>query len=126
MTTFVADAGSSGPVDLEISPDRRAVVRRPRRHRPAGQLHRRQQPADGRATATPTSGAAPLTVSFDGSGSSDPDPGDTLTYAWDLDGDGAFDDATGATASWTYQHAGHLHAGAAGHRQPGRRATPTR
>ena len=58
------------------------------------------------AAATPTNGPAPLTVSFNGGGSSDPDPGATLTYAWDLDDDGAFDDATGVTASWTYQTPG--------------------
>jgi glucose/arabinose dehydrogenase len=58
------------------------------------------------ATANPTSGNAPLAVSFDGTGSSDPDVGDSLSYAWDLDGDGAFDDATTPTASFTYTTAG--------------------
>jgi glucose/arabinose dehydrogenase len=54
------------------------------------------------AHAAPTSGAAPLTVHFDGSASSDPDPGDTLDYAWDLDGDGAYDDSNAASPSRTY------------------------
>jgi PKD repeat protein len=52
-------------------------------------------------SADKTSGAAPLTVAFDASGSSDPD-GDTLTYTWDLDGNGTFGDATGAKVSRTY------------------------
>jgi hypothetical protein len=46
-----------------------------------------------------------LTVAFDGSASNDPD-GDALTYAWDLDGDGAFDDGAAATASFTYTQPG--------------------
>ena len=37
------------------------------------------QPPTAVATASPTTGAAPLTVQFDGSGSSDPDAGDTLS-----------------------------------------------
>jgi glucose/arabinose dehydrogenase len=57
------------------------------------------------ATATPTSGAAPLTVDFDGTGSSDPD-GNPLTYAWDLDDDGAYDDSTATKPSYTYSTAG--------------------
>lgn len=60
------------------------------------------QPPTARFTASPSAGPAPLAVSFDGTGSSDPD-GDALAYAWDLDGDGAFDDATTATTSRTYQ-----------------------
>ena len=54
------------------------------------------------ATGTPTTGSAPLTVQFDGSGSSDPDAGDTLAYAWDFDGDGQYDDSTAVAPSHTY------------------------
>ena len=54
-----------------------------------------------RIAADPTSGAAPLTVSFDGTTSTDPD-GDALTYAWDLDGNGTLRRRTGAKPSRTY------------------------
>nr|WP_274388033.1 ThuA domain-containing protein [Salsipaludibacter albus] len=54
--------------------------------------------------AEPTSGQAPLEVSFDGTGSSDPN-GDDLTYEWDFDDDGTVD-ATGATVTHTYTEAG--------------------
>jgi glucose/arabinose dehydrogenase len=101
--TFVG--GAAQPVDLEIGPggdlfyvDLGGTIRRVR-------YFNQNQPPIAVATADPTSGAAPLTVAFDGSASNDPD-GDTLTYAWDLDGDGAFDDATAATASYTYTQAG--------------------
>jgi PKD repeat protein len=104
--TFAAQA--SNPVDLEVSPAGELWYAD---FQAAGAVRKiafagANSPPTAVATATPTSGAAPLTVSFNGTGSSDPNPGDTLTYAWDLDDDGAFDDATGPTASWTYQQAG--------------------
>ena len=64
------------------------------------------QSPTARVVATPPSGALPLTVAFDGRQSSDPDPGETLTYAWDLDGDGQFDDSTSAQPTFTYTQAG--------------------
>ncbi len=60
------------------------------------------QPPTASITASTTSGPAPLTVNFDGTGSSDPEGG-PLTYAWDLDGDGAFNDSTSPQPSFTYQ-----------------------
>ena len=51
--------------------------------------------------ADKTSGPAPLTVSFDATTSTDPDL-DPLTYAWDLDGDGQYDDSTAAEPQHTY------------------------
>ena len=51
-------------------------------------------------------GGAPLSVQFDASASTDPDAGDTLTYAWDFNDDGQYDDATGASPSWTYTQSG--------------------
>ncbi|WP_344221534.1 ricin-type beta-trefoil lectin domain protein [Kribbella sancticallisti] len=51
--------------------------------------------------ADPSGGPSPLTVTFDGTASNDAD-GDALTYAWDLDGDGQYDDSTAATVQYTY------------------------
>ena len=52
-----------------------------------------------------TYGATPLHLKFSAAGSSDPDEGDTLSYAWDLDGDGQFDDGTAVTAEREYAEA---------------------
>jgi PKD repeat protein len=53
-------------------------------------------------TASPTSGTAPLNVSFDGSASNDPD-GKITAYAWAFGDNGT---ASGATASHQYASAG--------------------
>jgi glucose/arabinose dehydrogenase len=54
---------------------------------------------------TATNGPLPLTVQFDGRPSSDVEGG-ALTYAWDLDGDGTFDDGATPTVSRTYDTKG--------------------
>jgi glucose/arabinose dehydrogenase len=97
--------GAAGPVDLQVGPggDLYYVDMN------GGAIRRIHGSADQApsavATATPASGAVPLAVSFDGRGSTDPE-GDALSYAWDLDGDGQYDDSTSATPSFTYTTAG--------------------
>ncbi len=49
----------------------------------------------------PYAGSAGAPIVFDGTGSFDPE-NEALAYAWDFDLDGAFDDAAGITASWTW------------------------
>ena len=105
LETFVT--GASNPVDLEIGPGGDlfyvdfggGTIRRV-------QFFGGNRPPKAVATADPTNGPTPLTVDFDGTVSSDSDPGDTLTYAWDLDGDGAFDDSDSPQPSYTYATAG--------------------
>ncbi|NHC15704.1 ThuA domain-containing protein, partial [Motilibacter deserti] len=52
------------------------------------------------ASATPSSGVAPLTVQFSSAGSTEP-TGGVLTYAWDFDGNGTRD-STEANPTFTY------------------------
>jgi len=102
--TFVA--GAALPVDLQIGPggDLFYVDFN------GGTIRRIQYTSGNQAPnaviqATPLSGPTPLTVTFDGRASSDPNPGDTLTYSWDLNGDGLFGDALTAQTSFTYTQA---------------------
>jgi glucose/arabinose dehydrogenase len=56
-------------------------------------------------SSSATGGSVPATIFFDASSSSDPQ-GEPLSFEWDLDGDGAFDDATGPSTFHTYAAAG--------------------
>ena len=104
---FARGEGGNGPVDLQIAPD-------------GGLVYAYYDPFDpdesdvrmirssatnsapvAEVTGAPLTGPTPLHVEFSAAGSTDAD-GDALAYAWDLDGDGAYDDGTGAEAARTY------------------------
>jgi glucose/arabinose dehydrogenase len=98
---------ASGPTDLQFGPGNdlfytdfnggtiRRIHYSPGNQAPRAVMH-----------ASATNGGTPLHVDFDAAGSDDPDPGDSISYAWDLDGDGQYDDAAGPTAAFTYGAAG--------------------
>jgi PKD repeat protein len=58
-----------------------------------------------RFTVSPENPNVNQTVTFDATGSSDPE-GQALRYEWDLDGDGAFDDGTGQTITHAFSTGG--------------------
>jgi PKD repeat protein len=104
------DAGAANPVDLQVGPDGNLYYA----DLDGGTIRRisgtQNRPPVDKATASPTSGAAPLTAQFDATSSSDPD-GDRLSYSWDLDGDGVYGDATSPTPSHTYTQNGQVNVG---------------
>jgi glucose/arabinose dehydrogenase/PKD repeat protein len=98
----VFEQGAASPVDLETGPGGDLFYA----DFDNGAIHRikflsSNRPPNAVATGSPTSGPTPLTVNFDGSGSSDPD-GDPITYSWDLNGDGTYGDSTAQKPSFTY------------------------
>ena len=106
VETFETNA--TGPVQLIMGPDGnlyytdyggsiRRIIYSAVNHTPVASF-----------TASATYGPTPLAVTFDASGSTDADKGDTLSYSWDLNGDGTYGDATGVTASKTYTTRGKI------------------
>ncbi|MEW2547297.1 PQQ-dependent sugar dehydrogenase [Streptomyces sp. NPDC047002] len=105
------------PMDLEFGPDGALYVLDYGdgffRQNPDAGLYRIEYAEGNKAptaviSAAPSSGHAPLAVTFDAGGSTDPEHGE-LTYQWDLDGDGTFD-ATGPEATRTYTENGQFQA----------------
>ncbi|MEO5864995.1 MAG: PKD domain-containing protein [Nitrospiraceae bacterium] len=101
--TFVAGAGL--PVDLQIGPGGDLFYV----DFGGGTIRRIQHTSGNQAPtavikATPLSGPTPLTVAFDGRDSHDPEGG-SLSYSWDLNGDGVFGDALTAQTSFIYTQA---------------------
>lgn len=109
-TEFTNDVGAV--VNLTFGPSPQGQALYYTNYTNGGQVRRIESTAPGnrpptaRMTATPRSGALPLAVSIDGSASSDPDAGDTLSYSWDY-GDGSPPVTTsGPVTSHTYSVAG--------------------
>ncbi len=101
IETFIASGAA--PVDIQVGPagDIFYVDLNANRVRRIRYLLG-NNPPNAVIQASTTSGTAPLIVTFNGSSSSDPDAGDTLTYSWDLNGDDVFGDATTANTQYTY------------------------
>jgi glucose/arabinose dehydrogenase len=97
--------GATAALDLQIGPNGDLFYV----DHTGGALHRiRYQAPTANATASVVGGAVPLSVDFDGSTSTKVAPTDTLTYAWDLDGDGQFDDGTSVAPSFVYDSQGNF------------------
>ncbi len=101
-TTAPFASNAQGPVDMQLGPDGAVYYV----DYNGGRVFRIVYGLHAAASANPTSGPLPLSVQFDSTGSVPAQPGDTLTYAWDLDGDGAFDDSTLAQPSFLYSTLG--------------------
>jgi glucose/arabinose dehydrogenase len=104
---FIASADNPYPVDIETDPASKDLFYV---NIGLGTVNRISYASSNRAptavaSATPTSGNAPLAVQLNGSSSTDPD-GDPLTYSWDTDGNGTFGDATGPAPTVTYANGG--------------------
>lgn len=63
----------------------------------------RKHPPKVELTADPQTGAAPLEVAFDASGSSDSD-GTIVSFEWDWDGDGTYESNTGTTSTVSHMY----------------------
>jgi glucose/arabinose dehydrogenase len=112
--TANVQAITDGPIDMEFGPDGSLYLLDYGngffRQNPEAGLYRIDY-AEGNKAPTAvidadpiSSSEAPLTVTLDGSGSTDPE-GAELTYEWDLDGDGTFDE-TGVQVTTTYTELG--------------------
>ncbi|MGE5275519.1 MAG: PQQ-dependent sugar dehydrogenase [Acidobacteriota bacterium] len=99
--TFIA--GAATPVDLQTGPggdlyyadQGTGTIRRIQYFAPTAVAH-----------ADPSSGPAPLTVHFDGTESAPAQEGDTIGFAWDLNGDGNYDESTDPQPTFLYAQPG--------------------
>jgi len=95
QTDFVTNMGASSAVALTFGPYQNTQALYYTTYASGGQIRRvsyspnSNRPPNAVISANPLGGATPIQVNFDGSGSSDPDSGQTISqYIWDF-GDGS-------------------------------------
>jgi glucose/arabinose dehydrogenase len=109
---FVTGLGTNSAVHLRFGPYNATQALYYTSYANGGQIRRIAYTGTANRTptaaisASPTSGPLPLAVNFDGSGSSDPDTGDTLTYIWNFGDGSAIRETSQPTTSYTYASAG--------------------
>jgi len=104
VANFMWEGGLYPGVDLEVGPDGNLYYVRIFSDDDEGTIHRVSFDPNApfaRIESSQRYGPLNLKVDFDGTSSTDPQAG-PLSYAWDLDGDGQFDDSNSATPSRTY------------------------
>ncbi len=101
-TTAPFAANARAPVDLQVGPDGNVYYA----DFDSGRIFRIEYGPLAVAGANQTFGLLPLSVNFNSTGSAPAQSGDTITFAWDLDGDGQFDDSTLPNPSFQYTTAG--------------------
>ena len=99
INPFLPSFDFRSPIDMEIGPDGAIYILEYGTgwgDNPDAQLVRINYVSQSRspvavASATPTSGPVPLTAVFSSEGSTDPDGGNSITFAWDFTLDGVID-----------------------------------
>ncbi|AOS63199.1 OmpL47-type beta-barrel domain-containing protein [Actinoalloteichus hymeniacidonis] len=113
MTPFLEELDFNQPMDMEFGPEGSLYVIEygggfftPGTYAGLYRIDYTEgvQSPDVALASTETSGEAPLEVSFDATGTTDPNGGE-LSYAWDFEGDGV-NDAEGITGTHTYTENG--------------------
>jgi glucose/arabinose dehydrogenase len=108
-TTFMANGGLYPGVDLEVGPEGDLYYVKLFGDTEEGTIHRISYDPNApvaELTADKRSGPAPLEAHLDASGSSDPLDG-SLSFDWDLNGDGSFEIEDGAEQQVTHLNVTH-------------------